>query len=237
MTTDRTTTPENQTRPDTSDTTEDGTATTDGGTTPVDATGVPLLDADRLAGLDPYETVRNPTVGQEFRFLESGRDDGGEYLRAELRFAPDAVSFAEHVHPKTAETFRVLTGELVVVVDGAERRLGPGEQASLPAGVAHTHRNAPGVETRVLTEARPPVAYEELARGLAWLAREGHTDAEGTPRLLPLAVFLAANPDVVYLSSPPVVLQKLLFRVLAPVGRWRGYRTSYPPEPAAETTT
>lgn len=122
----------------------------------------------------------------------------------------------------------MLTGELIVTLDGEERSLGPDEQVTLPAGVPHLHRNVDGIETRVLWEVRPPMAGEALVRGLATLAREGKTDAEGTPNLLPLAVFLDANPDLVYLSAPPIAVQKLLFKLLAPIGRRRGYTAEFP---------
>lgn len=68
-----------------------------------------------------------------------------------------------------------------------------------------------------------------LARWLAVLAREGKTNAEGTPNLLAMAVFLDAHPDLVYLSSPPIGVQKILFRLLAPLGRRLGYMADYPP--------
>lgn len=193
-----------------------------------EAAGVPLLDARRLQGLDPYEIIVNPAVGQEYRFLERGFDAHGEFLRAELRYRADATSFTEHIHPKQDETFRVLTGELIVALGGEERSLTSDEQVTLPAGVPHLHRNADGIETSVLWEVRPPMAGEALVRGLAILARDGKTDAEGTPNLLPLAVFLDAHPDLVYLSTPPIAIQKLLFRLLAPIGRRRGYTAEFP---------
>lgn len=199
-------------------------------TTPsVDGIGGAYLDEERLLSTEPYEIILNPVVGQEHRLLERGVDTDGEFLRAELRYQADATSFTEHVHPTSDETFKVLSGELVVAVDGDEQLLGPGEQVTLPAGVSHTHQNVTGIETAVLWEVRPPVAAVDLLRALATLAREGKTDAEGTPNPLALAVFLDAHPDVVYLASPPIPVQKLLFKLLAPLGRRRGYTADYSP--------
>jgi len=189
------------------------------------------LNEERLLQIEPYEVIDNPVVGQEHRLLERGEDDDGEFLRYEVRFQADATSFAEHLHPKSDETFKVLEGDLRITIEDEDRSLGPGASVTLPAGVPHTHRPAGGGETRVVSEVRPPLATESLLRGLSVLAREGNTDDEGTPNLLPLSVFGAANPDLVYLSSPPVVVQKLLFTLLAPVGRLRGYAAEYPPAP------
>lgn len=83
-------------------------------------------------------------------------------------------------------------------------------------------------------EVRPPLTADALLRALATLAQNGKTDAEGTPNLLALAVFLDANPNLVYLASPPIAVQKLLFKLLAPIGRRRGYVAEYP---AGEVTT
>ena len=195
---------------------------------PTDATKP--LDEESLLALEPYEVIDNRAVGQVYRLLEHDSDADGEYFRYEIKYRPDATGFAEHLHPIAEEAFKVVSGELVVTMNGTERSLGPGEQVRLPPGTPHTHLNASGIESRVLSEVRPPLATEALIRWLAEMAKEGNTDAEGTPNLLPLAAFIAANPDLVYLSSPPVLLQQLLFKLLAPIGRLRGHPTDFPPD-------
>jgi len=186
------------------------------------------LDEGRLLDLEPYEVIDNPVAGQEFRLLERDSDTDGEFLRADLRYRADAVRFAEHVHPRQDETFKLLSGELIVSLDGDERSLDPGEQVTLPADVPHSHGNASGTETRVLWEARPPMVAETLIRMLAATAREGKTDASGTPNVLAMAVFADTYPDLIYLASPPIAVQKALFKLLAPLGRLRGYSADYP---------
>jgi mannose-6-phosphate isomerase-like protein (cupin superfamily) len=185
-------------------------------------------DDGRLRSGEPYEIIDNPVVGQQYRLLERGSDADGEFLRLEVRYRADAKHFAEHVHPRQAESNHVLSGEMVVTVAGEERTVGPGERVTLPAGVPHSHRNASGIETRVLAELRPPMAWVPFARALAGLAREGKTDEDGMPNPLALAVLLNAYPDIVYLPAIPIAVQKLLFGLLAPVGRLRGYSTDYP---------
>lgn len=186
-------------------------------------------DDGRLRSGEPYEIIDNPVVGQQYRLLERGSDADGEFLRLELRYRADAKPFAEHVHPRQTEVNHVLSGELVVTVAGEERTVGPGERVTLPEGVPHSHRNASGTETRVLAELRPPMTWIPFARALAGLARDGKVDDDGTPYPLALAVLLDAYPDVVYLPTLPIPVQKLLFKLLAPVGRLRGYSADYPP--------
>ncbi|MFC7228996.1 cupin domain-containing protein [Salinirubellus salinus] len=186
------------------------------------------LTERRLSDEEPYEIIHNPVVGEEFRLLERDSDADGEFLRAEVRYRSDATRFVEHVHPQQDETFHVLDGALLVSVDGVERSLTPGEQVTLPAGVPHEHGTVQGTETRVLWEARPPLAAATLLRMLATLAEEGNTDARGTPNLLAMAVFADTHSDFIYLARPSIPTQKLLFKLLAPVGRLRGYSTDYP---------
>jgi hypothetical protein len=71
--------------------------------------------------------------------------------------------------------------------------------------------------------------FEQLIESLWGMAAAGHTDARGAPRpLLRLAVFAKEFEREIQLVSPPRWLQRLLFSVLAPIGRARGYRAIDP---------
>jgi hypothetical protein len=60
------------------------------------------------------------------------------------------------------------------------------------------------------------------------LARLGHTDANGMPFPLQLALTVSEFSDVIVFRSPPLAVQRTIFGVLAPIARWRGYRATYP---------
>ena len=60
------------------------------------------------------------------------------------------------------------------------------------------------------------------------LARLGHTDSKGMPRLLQLVPIAREFSDVVEFRSPPAVVQRILFGALAPIARSRGYQGTYP---------
>jgi hypothetical protein len=73
----------------------------------------------------------------------------------------------------------------------------------------------------------------------AWgLARDGKATKAGLPKNpLQLVVFANEHKDEVFLTRPPIPVQKALFAVLgllAPVGRLLGYRATYPQSPAEE---
>lgn len=51
------------------------------------------------------------------------------------------------------------------------------------------------------------------------LARLGHTDSKGMPNLLPLALVAREFSDVIVFRSPPLLVQRTPFGVLAPIAR------------------
>jgi uncharacterized cupin superfamily protein len=56
-----------------------------------------------------------------------------------VRLAPGVASSQRHWHTREDEFVYVLEGEVVLVTDGGEQRLGPGMAAGFPAGVPDGH--------------------------------------------------------------------------------------------------
>jgi hypothetical protein len=79
--------------------------------------------------------IFNPRTGQRMRFLVTAADTNGELLRIETTNPPTGVAEPLHVHPRQESRAEVMAGTLRFVVDGQERRLGPGETIAIPAGV------------------------------------------------------------------------------------------------------
>lgn len=186
------------------------------------------LDERQLLSCEPYEVFNNPVMGHEYGLLERNTDADEGFLRAEARYQTDARHFADHIHVHQDETFKVLSGELVVTINGIEQTLEEGERITLPAETPHFHGSTPGIETRVLYEVRPLQFMDTLLRTLATLAQDGRTNADGVPNLLQLAVTLDTHSEMVYFTGAPIVVQKLLFRLIAPLGRLRGYKADHP---------
>ena len=61
-----------------------------------------------------------------------------------------------------------------------------------------------------------------------FLAADGRTDSAGRPGLLQMSLVAQEFDDTIRMSRPPRAVQKILFRVLAPIARLRGLRGSYP---------
>jgi hypothetical protein len=77
-------------------------------------------------------------------------------------------------------------------------------------------------------EVTPGERFGHMLETLFGLARLGHTDAKGMPNPLQLALVAREFSDVIVLRWPPLVVQRALFGILAPIARWGGYRATYP---------
>jgi hypothetical protein len=93
----------------------------------------------------------------------------------------------------------------------------------------HGWWNASDTEpARVLVEVTPAERFELMIQTIYGLANDRLTDSRGIPRLLPLALFAREFRPEVELVSPPRIVQRVLFALLAPLARIRGYRGIYP---------
>ena len=173
------------------------------------------------------DVFENPVTG-EYGYIRVGTDEtDGKLLVADLRVRPGGAVLGAHIHPSIDERFTVLQGR-IGYMRGAERGvLLPGDSADLPRGIRHDWWNAGDEEARVLVEVRPAARFEQMTITLFNLGREGKTNKKGMPNPLHMAVIGQEFADVVQFTSPPPAIQKLLFGVLAPIGRLMGYKAIY----------
>ena len=101
---------------------------------------------DGVLGPAPHR-MADPGAGELFLFRTSARGAAGRFS-FEWHLAPGFHGPGEHAHPNESETFRILSGRLVVVLEGARHALGPGDTFTVPAGVVH-HFEHPGNEELV----------------------------------------------------------------------------------------
>ena len=165
----------------------------------------------------------NPRTGQRMRFLLTGADTDGALLRIETTNPPTGVGEPTHVHPRQETRAEVRAGTLVFVVDGRERRLGPGDAITIPAGVPHRFVNNGDEDAVAIQEARPALRTAEFFETYFGLAARGELDERGVPSLLRLAVLSPAFADEIRVVSPPWPVQRATFALLRPVARLRGY--------------
>ncbi|GAB4543047.1 MAG: hypothetical protein Kow0063_35770 [Anaerolineae bacterium] len=158
---------------------------------------------------------------------QSGADTGGKLLELEAIYPPHSPQPASHCHPHQEEQFQVLQGAFRANIGGVERTYIAGETFTIPANTPHWMHNISHEEGRLLWQIRPALQSQAFLETMWGLAADGQTNAGGVPNLLQLAVILRAYANEFRASNPPYGVQRVLFSVLAPLGKIRGYRARY----------
>ena len=150
-------------------------------------------------------------------------------LEVELHVQPGGAVAGEHIHHHFDERFTVEAGRIGVQARRQESVAGPGEVVEIPRGSWHDWWNASDEEEAV---ARVFVSdgarFLLMIENLFGLARDGHTNEKGMPDPLQLTMFATEFRDVLVLKRPPAAVQSLVFGVLRPIAKARGYRGTYP---------
>jgi quercetin dioxygenase-like cupin family protein len=165
--------------------------------------------------------IDDPTSGQRWVF----RAPEGDVVEADLYISVNGF-VREHVHPTQEETFTGISGTFRLDVDGAAQTIGPGDTLVVPPGTAHGFRDA--LEpAHVLVTVRPALRLEQYFRTFLTLSRDGRLrmPVEGLPGpLLLVAVVMDEFRHEIAAPRIPLFVQRPALRVLALLGRLRGYR-------------
>ena len=180
-----------------------------------------------LRPIEPGEVFENPVTRERAMIIELPWQNREGRALAELTALPGARVVGEHMHPALHESFSVLQGELTVVRDGQRSTLGAGERAHIEPRVWHDWFNEANVDAVVRVQVTPGERFAHMIETLFGLAREGHVDGKGMPNLLQLALTAQEFSDVIVLRKPPPSVQRVVFGVLGPIARRRGYRPTY----------
>jgi len=170
------------------------------------------------------DVIQNPVTGETVTFLETADETNGRLLRLEMK--AERASVSAHQHPRIAERWDLHEGTVRFHVGGREQVLTAPAQLSIPAATPHDF--ASDGPMRVTVDFEPAGRFESFMETVYALARDGKTNAKGMPNFLQAAVIAHAHLDDYALAKPPVWVQRVLFAVLAPVGRLFGYRATYP---------
>lgn len=174
------------------------------------------------------QVIRNPLTGETVTFLVTRADSNGALLELEMEADPHAAGATEHIHPKITERYEMLEGRLRLKLEGSEATVSAGQKLEIPAGTAHSFWNPDDAPARVRVRFEPAGRFEEFMESIYALARDGKTNAKSRPKLLQGALIGRRHIGDIALARPPVVVQRLLYAVLAPIARARGYRDRYP---------
>ena len=170
---------------------------------------------------DAGDTYTNPVNGERLVFTTTSGQTGGCLLRVRLTSRSGWASPPRHVHPAATERFMVHEGALRIATGRSMQVVHAGEELTAPPGVAHgyeVHGECPATFDVELTPARN---MEQFFERVYRLAEAGGMDSTGQPSLLRIAPIAAEHVDDVALPGVPLPVQRLLLRLLAPLGRLR----------------
>lgn len=173
------------------------------------------------------EVWENRVTGERV-VVRSAPDGERDRLVADLYVAPGGAVALEHVHPAIHERFTVVSGRLGVKIDGRESVGRPGDVVDVPPGTRHDWWNAGDDEAHVVVEVEPAGRFEEMIVTAFGLANAGETDAKGRPSPLQLAATMREYEDVMFVTRPPRIVQRVVFGPLAWIARRRGIRGARP---------
>lgn len=159
-------------------------------------------------------------TGERRIFRRTADETGGALLEMEVTYNPNSSPPPVHFHPHQEEHFEVLAGQFRVNFAGEERLYGSGETFRVPTAAPHWMYNESPEEGRVIWQVRPALRTQEFFLSM-WRAGKDRKNAR--PNLLHQAVILQEYRIEYVPAAPPPVLQRVLFGVLAPIGRLFGY--------------
>jgi mannose-6-phosphate isomerase-like protein (cupin superfamily) len=154
--------------------------------------------------------------GGRIEVWPNGNPANGAHYRFEWFLAPGAAGLPEHFHPHQEERLQVVSGRLLVRLDGQAIPLGPGDRLVIPAGTRHTCGNDVSAETHVREEFVPGLAMHRFYEALYAIDRSAH----GLGRLAGWAVLWSREPEHIGFRRPA----RLLIRLTAGLASRLGYR-------------
>jgi mannose-6-phosphate isomerase-like protein (cupin superfamily) len=178
---------------------------------------------DSIGPVRAGDVVWNPLTGEKGLLVESAEETAGARIIAD--FAVEEGGFVpggEHIHDNCSEHFEVMEGRITFVVNGKERTLGPGEQATVPQGAAHRWWNSGEGEVVTRVRIEPALRFQEAILVMWGLCADGHTNAKGTPSPLLGALLATRYRAEMRFRKPPQLVQRILFPPLAALARRRG---------------
>jgi mannose-6-phosphate isomerase-like protein (cupin superfamily) len=182
------------------------------------------------------DTIESPPTGARIRFLKTARDTNGELLQIDDVMQGGGRVAIEHVHPYIEERFEILSGTARFSMRGQQRDVGAGETVVVPAGTPHVWGNPHNDEVHLIIEFRPALRMEEWFETFFGLQKDGKVNPNsGLPNPLQWAIISREYEDELYLASPPLLVQRVRFGLLAQIGKLLGYKARYPKYSAAET--
>jgi mannose-6-phosphate isomerase-like protein (cupin superfamily) len=167
-------------------------------------------------------------AGPRLVFRQTAADTNGQAVVVDAFYEPQGREPVAHYHPKQEERFEVVSGRIATKINHKQQTFEAGDSFVVPKGAPHAMWNPGDTETHLRWTTAPALNTERFFETMWGLARDGRTNRRGVPPLLHIAVIGRDYWREFRLTRPAPPVQWVLFRLLAPLGRRKGYRSAYP---------
>ena len=172
------------------------------------------------------KVIENKVTGERVTFLETSAESGGKRLRFLLNIKPKGFVTVNHVHPNQEEKFEMKQGKLKVLKAKESFYLEPGQTTTIAKGIGHQWWNESETEEASLeVEFTPAGNMETFLEQYYGLANDGKCDDKGTPSFLQIMAF--GNEYQLFVTGPPIMVQKIMSAVLGNFALLLGYKKYY----------
>jgi quercetin dioxygenase-like cupin family protein len=172
------------------------------------------------------KSIANGKTGEKITWIETAKDSNGKRLVFDFSVSPKGKLPVVHFHPSQTETFEIKSGEFCILIGKETKQLKAGDKLTIEKGVPHQWWNPSDRETSEMKVTfEPALNTETFLEQFFGLGNENKTRTDGTPAFL--QIMAMANEYEIYVSGPPLPIQKLMGFVLGGIARLMGYRKYY----------
>lgn len=176
---------------------------------------------------EPPGLVEDPVFRIRSSFRRERGEGGREVMVVDTWIDPGG-GVTPHVHPAMEERFETVEGQAEFLAGRKWQKAAAGEGALVPPGTRHAFRNRSDEIAHIRCRATPPLTLEEFLTEAAAMSRAGRINRFAMPTspgaLLEIAAMAQRHREMVVMSSPPPLLQKVLIPPLARLGARRERR-------------
>jgi quercetin dioxygenase-like cupin family protein len=152
-------------------------------------------------------------------FLKKAIDTDGQLLEMEAFYRPQGKMPPPHYHPYQEEHFKVVCGEFRVLIGNEILTYKAGDSFTIPVGVSHGMHNISNEKGQLHWRTCPALNSEGFFETVWKMEQDQPNGRRGLGYILRLAAAFQQYRQEVRLTSN---VQRVLLKVLAPIGRFLG---------------
>jgi quercetin dioxygenase-like cupin family protein len=168
------------------------------------------------------QIIENRVTGERVKYLKTAQDTDGTQVVFEMWAPPNCFMPVRHIHLQQTEEIEVLSGVFKVECNGKVQHLQAGEKMLIPPKAPHQWWNESEDETVHTRFSLTPAYNFEVMQEQIF----GIFNTKGKLSFLQIMV-MAKEYDMI-IAGPPIFLQKIMWFLLAPIGRLLGLKNYYP---------